>query len=117
MSKFCKTKTKKFKNKKKKSFCNFKFDLKTLVIVVTLLIVTTGFLYLIEVNSAATKGYEIKDLEKEMDQLKEKNEKLRLSVIELQSIQKVNERVADLSMVAIKNVEYASADSAMAIAR
>ena len=52
-----------------------------------------------------------------MDQLKEKNEKLRLSVIELQSIQKVNERVADLSMVAIKNVEYASADSAMAIAR
>lgn len=117
MPRFCKTNTKRFKKKNKGFFAKFRFSLKSLVVIVALLILTSGFIYILEVNSAATKGYKIKDLEKKIEDIKKENKEMQLSIIELQSIQRINQRVADLSLVAVERVEYAGTGSAMAIAK
>jgi len=73
-----------------------------MVIALTLFI---GVTYLMQANVSATKGYEIKDLENKVKELKEDNSKLNLKYVELQSMANIIEQVPSLNLVATENIE------------
>jgi cell division protein FtsB len=78
----------------------------TLNFVIVTLICMVGFLYIYEVNNLATKGYDIKKFESELEQLKKDNENLNIRATELKSMNNIEEKTKDLNMVAPKDISY-----------
>ena len=70
------------------------------------LIIFTTLFYIISVNSIATKGFKIEELEKRVSQLKVENKKLELETTSLQSIGNAEEIVKKLGLVKVSSVEY-----------
>ncbi len=64
-----------------------------------------GLGYLFQINSTATQGYQIKELESRLEELKTKNEKLNLEYIEARSMAKMIDRAEQLNLVAVDKVE------------
>lgn len=93
-----------------------KVNLKVLNLIIFSLVAIIGLAYLIEVNSLATKGYRIGELEVKIDQLQQESKDLELQVLELQSIESVKNKVSQLNMVSGGKVEYLIS-SPVAIAR
>lgn len=84
--------------------------------VLLLIVFSFGFLYLVQTNINATKGYKIKDLEKQLTLLQKDNKDLKLDYIELQSIANVVEKSAKLNLVPSGNVEIVTdAEPVMAL--
>lgn len=65
-----------------------------------------GILYLVEVNSISTKGYEIRTLEKRVFELSESAKRLQLEVAEQQSIQNIEGAVRVLNLVPSAGMNY-----------
>jgi len=74
-----------------------------------------GVLYLANINNIATKGFKTKELEERQAVLKESIKKAEFQTADLQSVQKIKERVGTLNMVAVTRTEYASTASAVAV--
>jgi len=91
---------------KKKFLLNCRVNSKNLVIFVFILTVAIGLCYLVQVNSLATKGYKIKDLEERVADLRTKNKSLELEITELRSTERISREVENLEMVAVARVEY-----------
>jgi cell division protein FtsL len=70
------------------------------------LICVAGVLYIFEVNNAATQGYNIQSLEKQVQELKNNNENLKIKEAELRSMYNIEEKTKDLNMTAPKDVSY-----------
>ncbi len=68
-------------------------------------------LYLVQVNALATKGYQIKDLEKRISEQKKQNERLQMKIIERQSLGSLQEKVDSLGLVRTERIEYLKASS------
>lgn len=80
------------------------------------LVVFFGFLYLVQTNINATKGYKIKDLEKQLTLLQKDNKKLKLDYVELQSMASIIDKSAELNLVPAGRVEVITVGgSAMAL--
>jgi len=77
-----------------------------LICVAVLLFVGAVVGYLFEVNKIAAKGFAVRDLEKQISQLKEENEKLRMQIIDIQTMPNLLTRVDKLQMVKADNVVY-----------
>jgi len=77
-------------------------------IIVAFLICVVAVLYFIQINSAAAKGFEIKDLEMKIEELKDSNKKLELKTAELKSMTSIKERVGGLNMktLAAGGIDY-----------
>ncbi|MDD5043240.1 MAG: septum formation initiator family protein [Patescibacteria group bacterium] len=75
-------------------------------VIILVLIVAAGLLYLVQINSVAAKGFEIKDLEKRIETLKDDNKNLELKIAELQSHSYLAEKIKGLNMVAVSKVDY-----------
>lgn len=73
-----------------------------------IIIVVTGFLYIIQTNSIAVHGYTMEDIEKRVSDLKEQNEYLKLQATELQSIQHIQKKANGLGLIPVDKVEYLS---------
>jgi len=84
---------------------------------ILLLIFMFGFLYLTQVNATATKGFIIRDLEKKLETSKNNNLALELDVRNLQSVGGLQDKVAILGMVPVKNIEYLSSQSGVVAMR
>lgn len=69
-------------------------------------IVFFGFLYLFQVSSSTTKGYEVKNLERRLVELKESNRRLELETASLKSIQNLETEVKSLNLVPSDGVNY-----------
>ena len=82
------------------------FDLKTVNLALACLIVVFGLGYLLQVNGQATKGYQIKELEKQIADLRQEKSDLELDALRRQSMSRVKEKLADLNMVSAGNSEY-----------
>ena len=65
--------------------------------------------YLFQVNSLATKGYEIRELESQIEEVRQKNQQLQLAVAELESLESVKNKVAELNMVAVGKADFINA--------
>lgn len=62
--------------------------------------------YLVQVNSFATKGYEIGNLQKKIDQLKTEQRTLEVQTAELQSLQRIQAQPTILNMVPVSSISY-----------
>ena len=78
----------------------------TLNFLLVVFIAALGVFYIFEVNNNATKGYEIRVLEKKVQELKDSQERLKIREAELKSMYNIEERTKNLNMVAPKDVSY-----------
>lgn len=75
------------------------------VLIVALLVVSTG-IYLYSINGSAVRGYQMKQVEKEIQNLKKENEDLKIKEAELKSLYRIEESSKNLNMESLKNVSY-----------
>lgn len=78
----------------------------TLNFILVALVCAAGVFYIFEVNNLATKGYEIRKMENQLNELKKENENLRIQEAGYKSMYNIEERTRDLNMVAPKDVSY-----------
>ncbi len=78
----------------------------TISFLLVVLICSLGVYYIFQVNNLATKGYEIRELEKQLQVLRNKNEELKIQSAELKSMYRIEEKTRELNMAAPKNVSY-----------
>ncbi len=90
----------------------------SLRIALLVLLVVVVFSYLWQVNSVATSGYQLKELEKKISILEKRHSKLLLRATELRSLSRVEEKSKELGMVANDTIYYLAADqSVVALSR
>ena len=75
-------------------------------ILIIALIACFGVGYLVQVNSLATKGYQIKELENQITTLQQEKADLELQSLSLQSMSAVKDRLAQSGMVATQSSDY-----------
>jgi cell division protein FtsL len=90
------------KRQKSKSFVN--------IIIVTLLVLIGGG-YFFVVNNITAKGFKVRELEKQVQALKEQNEKIKLKVAEAQSITNIKDKITATNMVPVEKFNYLEAGS------
>jgi len=69
-------------------------------------ILAFGILYIGQVNAAATKGYAIRDLERQNEHLRQDRERLDIEIARLRSLDSVTTREQFLGLVKVQHVEY-----------
>lgn len=79
------------------------------------LIVVFGLVYLWIVNSAATSGFYLTDLERKTARMEDDYRKLLVQETELRSLSHIQEQSKDMALVPVETMEYATGDSAVAI--
>ena len=82
---------------------------KPMLFVFGLLVVLFGAGYLMQINAASSKGYQIRDLEREISELKDQGERIELKVAKEQSVQAVETKVKEMGMVPTPSVDYVMA--------
>lgn len=65
-----------------------------------------GVVYLLQVNSISTKGYEINKLEQRLVQLKETNTRLELEARTLKAVETIKMEAKILNLVPSRGVNY-----------
>jgi hypothetical protein len=83
-----------------------KADLNKVAWAFGLCVVLLGVFYLYQVNDLATKGYEIKDIEKQITSLSEVNKNKRIREVELRSMYNIEKATESLNLVSAKDVTY-----------
>jgi len=84
---------------------NIKGFINSTVLVVALLFIC-GAVYLYSINSSAVKGYQVRQVEKEISELKKQNEDLKIREAELKSLYHVEESSKNMNMGDLKNISY-----------
>lgn len=67
-----------------------------------------GVLYVVQTSSASTKGYEIRDLEGQIQSLEHETQRLEFEIATNRSMQSIQTRLAMMNMVPADNIEYAT---------
>jgi hypothetical protein len=93
------------------------FGARLILIVSVVVTVSCGIGYIMQMNEATSKGYEIKKLEKSVVQLRAENAKLDISAAELQSMAAKEEKINMMGMVDVGAVEYMVPPGPVAIAK
>lgn len=62
--------------------------------------------YFWQITSLSIKGFQIKNLDKQIQQLKKDSQKLELEITAEKSMLNIDERVKGLNLVAVQKVEY-----------
>lgn len=112
MTKYCKTiKTKSIGNKKERSFFsrlfrNFQLNKKLLTIIIAVFAAMFLVFYLMQINSLATKGFELRELEDQISQLEDENKKIELQLVEMQSMRYLAQHALDLDLVDAEAITY-----------
>lgn len=78
---------------------------------VTAGVIVLGVIYLGQINSMATRGYELKALEIQRAALSKANKELEVKVAEEQSTANILSKIEALNLVKVSNVSYISATS------
>jgi len=106
MSKFFHLTKRPVKKIKKLPGLKMNFKAKTLNVMMITLLISVGVVYLAQMNSLATKGYQIRELENEISELEQSRSDLELEALSLQSMGSVGEKVQDLGMIAVNEADY-----------
>lgn len=86
-------------------------------IALALATVTLGVLYIWQVNVAATRGFSMRDLERDIEELQLDNDRLQMDVAHLQSTQSVTTRMKMLGLTQVSSIEYVTSNGSVAINR
>lgn len=79
------------------------------------LLIISGILYIYSINSSAVKGYQMKQVEKQISDLEKENDKLKIQEAELKSLYHVEEATKELNMAEMKNISYVEQTSPVAL--
>lgn len=76
--------------------------------IIVFLIISFCALYFFEINSVASLGFDIKAQEREIDKLKNDNQKIKLALAEFASMKKINDiaLAEKLNLVNISSYQY-----------
>jgi cell division protein FtsL len=85
--------------------------------VMVVALVSLGVVYISTVIRVSVRGYAIRELQTELNALEQTARENDQKVAQLQSVERVQERMGDLNMVAIGPVEYLKAQQPVALAR
>lgn len=83
-----------------------KVEFTGIVCALAMLVVFFGAFYLYQVNDLATKGYEIKEIEKQIKELKKTNEENKIKEVEFKSMYNIEKATQDLNLVSSDKVSY-----------
>jgi hypothetical protein len=112
---FCKKTSAQTKKTKNRKLClNWSCYGRILFLVVTICLVG-GYVFL--TNFGITKGFEIAELEEQVNGLHEQNRNLVNAVQDMKALGMVEERAQELNLVSVGKVEYLSVGSGVAVAR
>ncbi len=93
----------KIKINRKKKITSGSINLAFIVFIFT---VVAGVFYLYSTNSNAVQGYQIKKVEKDLFELRQVNEQLRIREADLKSLYHIEESTKNLNMEETKSVSY-----------
>lgn len=68
--------------------------------------VILGVLYVAQTSAVSTRGYEISDLQKTVQNLQRDNQKLQLQIADYSSMQSIKTRLQTMNLVAVTNLQY-----------
>jgi len=77
--------------------------------------VFSGLFYLYSINQSAIKGFQIRQIEKEMYQMKDENEALKIKEAQLKSLYNIEQNSQDLNMVEVAQVKYLDDSNSFAL--
>lgn len=83
------------------------------LIVATFLVIAALYLYCI--NSTATKGYQMKQTEKEITEFQKESEQLKIKEAELKSLYNIEESSRKLNMAETAQISYIEEESPLAM--
>lgn len=69
-------------------------------------VVFSGALYLYQVNSLATKGFELREVEKKIQQFEQEGNRLKIQEVELKSMYNIEKSAGDMNLVKTGAVSY-----------
>ncbi|MEK7598477.1 MAG: hypothetical protein AAB487_01960 [Patescibacteria group bacterium] len=78
-------------------------------------ILAAGIFYLYQVNSIATKGYELRELEGKVQESEKDINKLKIREVELKSMYNIEKATEDLNLVTSLNITYLDAKRPVAM--
>ena len=107
---YCHWKTKTNSNKKKQIKAGFISPW----FVIFLFVLASG-VYLYFINCSATKGYQVRQIEKDIADLKKENETLRIKEAELKSLYRIEESSKQLNMAETVQVSFIENGSPVAM--
>ncbi len=70
------------------------------------IIVVLGLGYGILANKVVTVGYDVESMEKKLNEMKDKNDELKIKVSELQSVKILENKVTEIGMIEPDSTEY-----------
>lgn len=106
---------------KRKSCCDFQvpaekrnagFARPVFVVVVCAALVALTYIY--SINHVAVKGYQIRGIEKEIAELKEDNENLKIKEAQLKSLHRIEQSARDFNMSDLSDAAYIEENSEVA---
>lgn len=90
-------------------------DLKTGIFFLAAGLFIAGSVYLYQVNSIVTKGYEIREKETRIQDLKKEGQQLKIKEVELKSMYNIEKSMNDLNLVTTPSVSYVEENEPMAM--
>jgi cell division protein FtsL len=107
------------KNSKKAKRLKWKkmFLSTTFRVVLLALIAAFGIIYLIEMNSISTSGYQISKLKNKINKLETKNRQLRVKIAQKKSLQSITKRVKKYDFIQADKIAYIETKDNKAIAK
>ena len=85
------------------------------VFLLVLTVSVCGALYLYQVNDIATKGYEIREMEKRIQDLDRESKKLQIKEVELKSMYNIEKSMENSNLVTSSDITYVEIKSPVAM--
>lgn len=79
---------------------------KNIAVFLIISIVLSGGIYLYQVNDLATKGFEMRDLELRIAQLKKEGKNIEIKEVELRSMYNLEKTAENMETISPQNVSY-----------
>jgi cell division protein FtsL len=92
-----------------------KISLTVFIMLIFGIVLISGAFYLFQVNAMATRGYEIRDIENKIKDLKKQNDSLMIKEVELKSMYNIEKNSQDLEMTRPKDITYLEIESPVAM--
>ncbi|HPN96570.1 MAG TPA: hypothetical protein PLK35_02275 [Candidatus Moranbacteria bacterium] len=78
-------------------------------------VIASGAFYLYQVNDLATQGYEMREIENQIQGLEKESKKMRIREVELRSMYNIEKATENLDLVNAVNVSYVEMESPVAM--
>lgn len=88
-------------------------------VIIVFLVISFSALYFIEINNAASLGFEIKSYEKEIEKLKSDNQRIKLALTESAAMKNISDAALaeKLNLVSLSDYQYLSVSDHSGLAK